>query len=72
MVAKKKFKKADNRNVARRKFMIILILFSFLILVYLMLSFLKADIINLSIYKIILLILAVLFFTSTVVYFLRK
>jgi hypothetical protein len=72
MVAKKKFKKVDNRNIARRKFMIILILFSFLILVYLMLSFLKADIINLSIYKIILLILAVLFFTSTVVYFLRK
>jgi polyferredoxin len=68
----KKIKKVDNRDIARRKFMIILILFSFLILVYLMLSFLKADIINLSIYKIILLILAVLFFTSTVVYFLRK
>jgi polyferredoxin len=72
MWRRKKIKKVDNRNIARRKFMIILILFSFLILVYLMLSFLKADIINLSIYKIILLILAVLFFTSTVVYFLRK
>jgi O-antigen/teichoic acid export membrane protein len=72
MVAKKKFKKVDKRNVTRRKFMIILILFSFLIILYLVLSFLNTDIINLSIYKAILLTLSLLFFISTIVHFLRK